>query len=355
MYEVLRDGVLVSTGGLEVRPPHAPTPTIAHSLRLSALPPSGAKQLDAHENPPDPYGSLVRFVYEEMPWTVRKIGVIDERNSRLVTRLDKSGEGFSKTIRLPYGDFKYRFCVVVHDALQMHLANPTRLGWDDGAMVRAAHLMTWPLTVHVADLLQPGAVPGDGLVRAPEIDFSEKHSRSSSLTTTPDDDEEDDDDIDDADDESHISMHSVDHFSNHESLSVTVPVDETNAWLSDPPFDTNPVTVASHDDRLPHQEDVALAPVVTTDTTHMRTPSHDKLPIPGYASDTATNEEKRGDIDHHRHSNEHASNNGRFFFMGSTVFALSCAVSFLFKRRAHRFSPRSVSSDGASESDDGNA
>lgn len=205
VYEVLRNGVLVSTGGLEVRPPQPASASVAHALRLSSHAPSGAVQLAREENGADGRDGrwLVRFVYQELPWTVREVCVYDDSTCTILTRLDRVGEGFAKTIPLHVGSLTYRFCVVAHDALQNQLAALTRLGWDDGAMVHASQLMTWPLTIQVNDLSMPGAQPADGLVRAPDLELMEKDTISSSLTTADDDDDDDDDDNDNLADHAH--------------------------------------------------------------------------------------------------------------------------------------------------------
>lgn len=185
VYEVLRDGVLVSTGGLEVRPPDALQQTSGGSdsgiggddvgaggvdgvfgAHLGPPPPSGAMQLVAGKPPPDQCWP-VAFAYNEMAWMAREVTVVNADTGAVLLVLTRKPHGFGAIGVVPVGCLRYRFRVVPFEMLHAQAAMPTRLGWDDGAMIHAWQLMTWPLFLHVADLCVPGAVPADGLVRSP--------------------------------------------------------------------------------------------------------------------------------------------------------------------------------------------
>lgn len=275
VYEVLRNGLLVSTGGLEVRPPDATAlraalqpggaPAAPLGAGLAERPPSGARQLalsegagpDARERWP------VRFEYRESPWLARHVSVVfsmdgdddddddddtpfspsspsysssfddegelerhEEENrirkkkkKKLMTAsmmksqgnypvcavLTRKRDAFVGETNLPVGEFRYRFRVLPHEPLLNNMAAaPTRLGWDDGAMVHAWEFMTWPLALSVKDLAQPGARPGDGLMRLD--DLAPRHVAPHSGDDgddegNTDDDDDDDDDADDDDDD----------------------------------------------------------------------------------------------------------------------------------------------------------
>lgn len=323
VYEVLRDGVLVSTGGLEVRPPQPMSPSVPHALRLSSRPPSGARQLAYDENDQNLREGewLVQFVYEELPWTVRDVWVHDDRSGKLLTKLDRFGEGFSKTIGVSEGPLVYRFCVVAHDALQSQLAALTRLGWDDGAMVHASQLMTWPLTIHVEDLSVPGNQPSDGLVRVPEIGPMEKGTVSSSLTTG--DDDEDDDDEDDFT----VHPHSADDNASKKSSSKpqTNKVDMSEEWHPKLSYKSSPV------------------PEDSTSQSYMN--DHEE-------ADTITDETENSR--HRRNRRRPSDSNGSGGFlsvaMGAAMFVLGSTVTLVLGKRG--FLGKAMANDSLSISDD---
>lgn len=209
VYEVLRDGILVSTGGLEVRPPMT-SPT---STSVSELRPSGARQLNnkVYHHQTGNNGTMgnnnnrnnnVVFEYNEMPWTVRQVSIVDEVTGRIVTDLHRgdhhqcdAGTGFSAAAHLPVGQFLYRFRVV----LLSQPTKPTRLGWDDGAMTQAWELMTWPLCIEVNDLSMPDAVPGDGMMRLDERLLNVPPVKYDFHDDFDDDDDDDEEEVDDDD------------------------------------------------------------------------------------------------------------------------------------------------------------
>lgn len=324
VYEVLRDGLLVSTGGLEVRQPH-PVPDFTHyyqqqqlqaqshaavaadashvqsntrttsqkttsttttvTTSSSSLSPnapqatttsiapnnssietlyhksvtsientttrsdnhtlSGAYQLpigqggacDAKQRWP------TIFHYNELPWTVRQVFVIDDSTGAVCTSLSKNSatHGFVGQVYLPPGPFHYRFRVIPNEALHTQIVSqPTCLGWDDGAMTHAWELMTWPLTTHVVDLSVEGATTIDGLMRLQKIP-------NITLTDISHINDDEDDLDDDDDDEIIISPRTIDLNDGNDMSDDSVPnnlidtnIEEIQMNLSQTRFQDNP-------------------------------------------------------------------------------------------------------------------
>lgn len=64
----------------------------------------------------------------------------------------RQGDGdFERVMPFKTGVVKYRFAAVSREAMQMHAAPFTRLGWED-ARSEPNRLVTWPLKIEVADL-----------------------------------------------------------------------------------------------------------------------------------------------------------------------------------------------------------
>lgn len=318
VYEVLRDGILVSTGGLEVRPPEPLAPTIDHALRLAALPPSGAWQLPREHNVPDVDAWLVQFVYEEMPWTVRDVWIQDESSGNTICRLDKCGDRFAKTVYLPKGTFAYRFCVVPNQVPQMHLVTPTRLGWDDGAMVHPSQLMTWPLSIDVVDLSVPGAVPGDGLVRPITPNLSEEEPKKRCAVVASDDST-------DHSDQTDACSQSMEDLSKRSETSVSIQNDAAPEWNSKRTFKSDTAVADETDSVLLPNEREECGIMRDSSFLGPRTGSGNK----------SCNLNQSGGISS--------------IFVNAAMFMLGSTLTFMLGRR--RFVGHAKASDGLSATD----
>lgn len=168
IYEVLRDGVLISTGGLDVRaplPPLYPAPSTSSASDPSTLPSGAAQQRPPYANPqPLPEHGRVVFAYRELLWTAREVSVLCASTWKELARLRRNDAGFEGAVDVPVGNLAYRFRVVPFEAGHARLAPPTSLGWDEGASSNAWEQVTWPLALRVSDLKEKGEEPGVGWV-----------------------------------------------------------------------------------------------------------------------------------------------------------------------------------------------
>lgn len=203
VYEVLRDGVLISTGGIDVRPPESPLQRSQFATPLDRRPPSGARQLATTEEDlqDDTDGWAVRFEYEEMTWMAKEVDVVTADTGQLLASLVRQDSAFVAVAYVRPGTLRYRFRVIPYEGLSARTAPVTRLGWDDGATRHAWELMTWPLELGVSDLSESGAAPGAAHV---EVADDEATSTGAVDGDMRDDEADHDDDDDDDDDDGEL-------------------------------------------------------------------------------------------------------------------------------------------------------